>query len=79
LGTLWKKVKLGGNSFIDQKGTQLAQRLGNNLQNRYLKGVNYLINQNLDRKIKGKPLLNQFFVFDVSEGLKGVSPLLMES
>jgi len=33
---------------IDLKGIQLSRRLANNLQNSYLKGVNYLIKKNLD-------------------------------
>jgi len=34
--------------IIDPKGQKLVKRLANNLQNTYLKGVNYLITQNLD-------------------------------
>ncbi len=33
---------------VDLKGVQLSRRLANNLQNSYLKGVNYLIKKNLD-------------------------------
>ena len=36
--------------IIDLKGIQLGKKLANNLQNSYLKGVNYLIRQNLDRQ-----------------------------
>ena len=35
---------------IDPQGTRLAKILANNLQNSYLQGVNYLINQTLDNK-----------------------------
>ena len=35
------------NKIVDIRGTQLGKKLANNLQNSYLKGVNYLINQNL--------------------------------
>ena len=38
-----------GNTVIDNK-TQLGRKLANNLQNSYLKGVNYLINKNLDNR-----------------------------
>ena len=34
--------------IVDKKGIQLGKKLANNLQNSYLKGVNYLINKNLD-------------------------------
>jgi len=33
--------------IVDPKGIQLGKRLANNLQNTYLKGINYLINKNL--------------------------------
>jgi hypothetical protein len=36
--------------IIDIKGVQLGKKLANNLQNSYLKGVNYLIKQNLDKQ-----------------------------
>lgn len=36
--------------ILDIKGVLLMRRLVNNLQNSYLKGVNYLINRNLDEK-----------------------------
>jgi len=38
------------NKIIDVRGMQLGKKLANNLQNSYLKGVNYLINQNLVNK-----------------------------
>jgi hypothetical protein len=36
--------------IVDIKGEKLGRRLANNLQNTYLKGVNYLIQKNLDNK-----------------------------
>ncbi len=36
--------------IIDVKGLLLGKKLANNLQNSYLKGVNYLIKQNLDKQ-----------------------------
>ena len=36
--------------IIDIKGIQLGKKLANNLQNSYLKGVNYLIKRNLDQQ-----------------------------
>ena len=36
--------------IVDVKGIQLGKKLANNLQNSYLKGVNYLINKNLENK-----------------------------
>ncbi len=37
-------------TVVDPKGQKLGRRLANNLQNTYLKGVNYLINENLDNQ-----------------------------
>ena len=42
----------------DPHGTLLAQRLGNNLQSTYLKGVNYLIDRNLNEKLCPNILMN---------------------
>jgi hypothetical protein len=36
--------------IIDHKGDLLTQRLGNNLQNTYLKGINHLITNVLDTR-----------------------------
>jgi len=36
--------------IVDPQGTRLAKILANNLQNSYLQGVNYLINQTLENK-----------------------------
>jgi hypothetical protein len=36
------------NKVLDPKGLMLGKKLANNLQNSYLKGVNYLITQNLE-------------------------------
>ena len=36
--------------IIDPLGIQLRRRLANNLQNSYLKGVNYVINKNITGK-----------------------------
>ena len=38
------------NKVIDPRGLNLAKKLANNLQNSYLKGINYLINHNLENK-----------------------------
>jgi hypothetical protein len=41
--------------IVDYKGEKLGRILANNLQNSYLKGVNYLINKNLfDNKCPNK-------------------------
>ena len=45
---------------IDVKGVQLSRRLANNLQNSYLKGVNYLINKNLNNKCCPNKFLEEY-------------------
>lgn len=46
--------------IIDQKGSKLAQRLSNNLQNSYLKGVNYLINRNIENRLCPNKFLEEY-------------------
>jgi uncharacterized C2H2 Zn-finger protein len=46
--------------IIDLKGIQLTRRLANNLQNSYLKGVNYLINKNLESKMCPNKFLEEY-------------------
>ncbi len=45
---------------IDNKGLQLGKKLANNLQNSYLKGVNYLINNNLENKVCTNKFLEDY-------------------
>ena len=60
--------------IIDLKGIQLTRRLVNNLQNSYLKGVNYLINRNLDNNLCPNKFLEEYdiqswnqHIYDLSE------------
>jgi hypothetical protein len=46
--------------ILDIRGTQLCRRLANNLQNSYLKGVNYLINENLRSKACPNKFLEEY-------------------
>jgi hypothetical protein len=46
--------------IIDLKGIQLRKRLANNLQNSYLKGINHLINDNLNNKLCPNKLLQEY-------------------
>ena len=48
--------------IIDKRGIQLGKRLANNLQNSYLKGVNYLILKNLDNHSCPNIFLEQYDV-----------------
>ena len=48
--------------IIDYKGQKLGRILANNLQNSYLKGVNYLINQNLDNNKCPNKFLDEYDV-----------------
>lgn len=45
---------------IDPKGEILARKLANNLQNSYLKGVNYLINKNLENRMCPNKFLEEY-------------------
>ncbi len=46
--------------IVDIKGAQLCQRLANNLQNSYLKGVNYLIKKNLENNMCPNKFLEEY-------------------
>jgi hypothetical protein len=46
-------------TVIDQNGQKLCKILANNLQTSYLKGVNYIINDNLSRGIDPIKVLNE--------------------
>ncbi len=46
--------------IIDPKGIQLGKRLANNLQNTYLKGINYLINKNLQDQCCPNKFLEEY-------------------
>jgi len=48
------------NEIIDIKGMQLGKKLANNLQNSYLKGINYLINQNLINRLCPNKFLEDY-------------------
>ena len=45
---------------VDNRGVQLGRKLANNLQNSYLKGVNYLISQNLDNRLCPNKFLAEY-------------------
>jgi hypothetical protein len=45
---------------IDHKGLLLAKKLANGLQNSYLKGINHLINDTLDRKLCPNKFLEEY-------------------
>jgi hypothetical protein len=49
-----------GQRIIDIKGIELGKKLANNLQNSYLKGVNYLIKQNLEQQRCPNKFLNDY-------------------
>ena len=46
--------------IIDHKGERLCRILANNLQNSYLKGVNYVINRNLENKLCPNKFLEDY-------------------
>ena len=46
--------------IIDYKGERLCRILANNLQNSYLKGVNYVINRNLENKLCPNKFLDDY-------------------
>ncbi len=48
--------------IIDYRGQRLGKILANNLQNSYLKGVNYLINQNLENGLCPNKFLDDYDV-----------------
>ena len=47
---------------IDYRGQRLGRILANNLQNSYLKGVNYLINKNLESRLCPNKFLEEYDV-----------------
>jgi hypothetical protein len=46
--------------IVDPRGKLLAKKLANNLQNSYLKGINYLINKNLDNRSCPNKFLEEY-------------------
>ena len=46
--------------IIDHRGLSLGRKLANNLQKSYLKGVNYLINRNLDNNLCPNKFLEEY-------------------
>lgn len=61
------------NESISETKESFGRKLANNLQNSYLKGINYLINKNLDQRIDPNKFLDQYDLMSWNEHIYHLS------